>query len=90
MDNLIRKILLEELGKPALNRMEIAMFKNLNKNKKNLSTKSKMIDFIKTMMPIFSRPESDALYYYELYTSNFRPEGDYENITKFSYVAWIF
>jgi len=33
------------------------------------------------MMPIFSRPEGDALYYYELYTANYRPEGDYENIT---------
>jgi hypothetical protein len=82
MDNLIKKILLEELGKSALNKMEINMFKHLNSNKKNLSTKAKMIDFIKTMMPIFSRPESDALYYYELYTANYRPEGDYENVTK--------
>ncbi len=81
MDNLIKKILLEELGKSALNKMEINMFKHLNSNKKNLSTKAKMIDFIKTMMPIFSRPEGDALYYYELYTANYRPEGDYENIT---------
>ncbi len=30
--------------------MEINMFKHLNSNKKNLSTKAKMIDFIKTMM----------------------------------------
>ena len=66
IDNLIKKILLEELGKSALNKMEINMFRHLNSNKKNLSTKAKMIDFIKTMMPIFSRPESDALYYYEL------------------------
>ena len=89
MDNLIKKILLEELGKSALNKMEINMFRHLNSNKKNLSTKAKMIDFIKTMMPIFSRPESDALYYYELYTANYRPEGDYENITSDNIVNFI-
>lgn len=81
MDKLIKKILFEELEQPALSRMEIKMFKYLNNKKNELGTKSKMMEFITSMMPLFSRPKSDALYYYELYTANYRPEGDYENIT---------
>lgn len=81
MDNLIKKILFEEFEGPALSLMEIKMFKYLNNHKNELGTKGKLMEFIQSMMPLFSRPKSDALYYYELYTANYRPEGDYENIT---------
>jgi hypothetical protein len=33
------------------------------------------------MMPVLGKPKSDSKFYYEVYTANYRPDGDYENIT---------
>jgi len=65
-----------------LSEKEIRLFKYLNNKKQEFNTQSKMLDLIKTMMPFIGRPESDARFYYEIYTTNYRPDGDYENLDK--------
>jgi len=88
MKELILQILKEQLeggvDKP-LSEKEIRLFKYLNKHKTEYPTQSKLLDFIKTMMPFVGRPTSDARFYYEVYTANYRPEGDYENLDKLSF-----
>jgi hypothetical protein len=82
MDQLIKLILEEELSDKAFNQMEIRLFKFANKFKKELGTQEKMINFFNNSIKTFNIPESDARYYYEVYTLNYRPAGDYENVTK--------
>lgn len=83
MKNLIRKILREQLegGKNnPLSEKEIRIFKYVNKVKPTLTKKSEYLDLFKTLMKVIGKPESDARFYYEIYVSNYRPEGDYENL----------
>jgi hypothetical protein len=81
MKELIRLILKEETEGP-LNKKEILLFKYLNKNKHEAKDKSGLIRLIKEALRYFGIPDSEATFYYETYTANFRPEGDYENLTK--------
>ena len=81
MKELIKRILLEQEENP-LNKREILLFKYINDNKQKSGTKKHLIDLIKGMLGYFGMPPSDANMYYETYTANFRPEGDYENLTK--------
>lgn len=78
----MKKYLLEEENDIALNKKEIILFKFLNKNKKELGKKSDLIDTIRTTLRTMGMSENDALLYYYAYTANYRPEGDYENLTK--------
>ena len=82
MKELIKRILKEEQESPVLNKKEILLFKYINDNKQNAGTKSEMIKFIQEMLRYFGIPLNDATMYYEIYTANFRPDGDYENLTK--------
>jgi hypothetical protein len=41
-----------------------------------------MIRLIKEMLGYFGFSQSDATMYYEIYTANFRPDGDYKSLTK--------
>lgn len=68
-----------------LTQREVRLFKYLNKNKTKYPTKRDLLALIRTMMPFIGRPESDAQFYYEIYTANYRPEGDYENLDKSSF-----
>ena len=77
----MKKIIFEN-EEPALSKSEIIMFKYLNKHKKDAGTKNELLEYIKRMLKLMSKPESEALAYYYSYTANFRPEGDYENLTK--------
>jgi hypothetical protein len=79
---LIIKEQLEGQGDNPLSEKEIRLFKYLNKHKQDMGNQSKMLAFVKTMMPFVGRPESDARFYYEVYTANYRPNGDYENLDK--------
>ena len=79
---LIIKEQLEGQGDNPLSEKEIRLFKYLNKHKQDMGNQSKMLAFVKTMMPFVGRPDSDARFYYEVYTANYRPEGDYENLDK--------
>jgi len=82
MKELIRRILKEEQETPVLNKKEILLFKYINDNKQNAGTKNEMIKFIQEMLRYFGIPINEATMYYEIYTANFRPDGDYENLTK--------
>lgn len=81
MKDLIRRILKEEQENP-LSRREISLFKYINDNKQDAKTKKVLISLIEEALRYFALPVSDANMYYEMYTANFRPDGDYENITK--------
>lgn len=79
---LIIKEQLESQGENPLSEKEIRLFKYLNKYKQDMGKKSEMLAFVKTMMPFVGKPESDSRFYYEVYTANYRPNGDYENLDK--------
>ena len=78
---IIRKVLKEQSEKNPLSRTEIKFFKILNEKKHEYKTKKDLMNFITSMMPFIGKSEGDGLLYYELYVMNYRPEGDYENIT---------
>jgi len=82
MKELIKRILKEEQETPVLTKKEILLFKYINDNKQKAGTKSEMIKFIQEMLRYFGMPLNEATMYYEIYTANFRPDGDYENLTK--------
>ncbi len=71
----------DKTNEKPLNRETIALFKYLNKNKEKYPKKDDLLKFIRSMMPTISEPQSAGRFYYEVYTQNYRPEGDYENIT---------
>jgi len=86
MKDFILKILKEsipgpEVEKRALTRKEVTLFKYLNQHKKEAKTKEGLMKVIKTMMGVLGLPENDYKLYYEVYSANYRPDGDYENIT---------
>jgi hypothetical protein len=86
---LIKKFLKEQLeggeGGNPLSRKEIILFKYLNKNRKDAGTQKELLNLVRGMMSFIGRPESDAKFYYEVYTANFRPDGDYENLDQQSF-----
>ena len=71
----------DKTNEKPLNRETIALFKYLNKNKEKYPKKDDLLKFIRSMMPTISEPQSAGRFYYEVYTQNYRPEGDYENLT---------
>ena len=82
MKELIKRILREEQEAPVLTKKEILLFKYITDNKQKSGTKNDMLNFIKEMLRYFGMSQNDATMYYEMYTANFRPDGDYENLTK--------
>lgn len=85
MKDLIIRILKEQLegtGDNPLSQKEIRMFKYVNKVKNSVKTQTEYLNLFKTLMKMVGRPDSDARFYYEIYTANYRPEGDYENLNK--------
>lgn len=78
----MKDIIFEENKDLALSRPEIILFKYLNANKKNLRTKKEFIDAIKDGLSMVGKSEEESLAYYYAYTANYRPNGDYENLTK--------
>lgn len=82
MKELIKRILKEQQEEPVLSKKEILLFKYINDNKQNAGTKNEMVKFIEEMLRYFGMPINEARMYYEMYTANFRPDGDYENLTK--------
>lgn len=83
MDNLIKKLLRESVdSEKLLSKEEVRLFKLLNNKKHELGTKEEMIDFIIMMLKLMGKPTHRASFYYEVYTQNYRPEGDYENLTQ--------
>ena len=91
MKNLIKKILREQLegsdDKP-LSEKEIRLFKYLNTHKEEAKTQPKLLELIKIMMPMIGRSPNDTRFYYEVYTANYRPKGDYENLDGKNFVHY--
>ena len=81
MKELIRRVLQEEQEGP-LTKKEIMLFKYIDKNKKETKTKPEFLKFLKSILPVLGMSPNESNFYYEVYTANFRPEGDYENLTK--------
>jgi hypothetical protein len=83
MKFIIKKILKEEIekSKNPLSQMEILLFKFIHKKRKQFKKKKDFIDEIKNTLKYLSLDEDLGLFYYEMFTLNFRPEGDYENLT---------
>lgn len=86
----MRRIVNEALeggeGEKVLSNKEVRLFKHLNEKKHELGTKEELISYIKMMLKLMGKSPSDAVVYYHAYTMNFRPEGDYENLTKDNFV----
>ena len=84
MENLIKKLLRESVDndEKLLSKEEVRLFKLLNNKKHELGTKQEMIDFIVMMLKLMGKPTHRVSFYYEVYTQNYRPEGDYENLTQ--------
>jgi len=82
MKELIRRILKEEQDAPVLTKNEIILFKQINNNRQDMGTKEKMVAFIKGLLRYFNISQDKARFYYEVYTANFRQDGDYENLNK--------
>jgi len=81
MRNIIRRILLEELsGSEVLSPSEIALFNELHNQNLTPKDKSKVIDYIKQIATFLDLDPEDAGVYYELFSYNYKPEGDYEKI----------
>jgi hypothetical protein len=88
---IIKKVLKEDLDSKSssvnpLSKVEIIMFKYLNDNKKKLGTRDELLSFIEKFLPLVSIPKNMARFYYEIYTQNYRPDGDYENLTNDTFV----
>jgi hypothetical protein len=81
MKELIRRILREEQEAP-LTKKEIMLFKYIDKHKRETKTKPEFLKFLKSILPVLGMSPNESHFYYEVYTANFRPEGDYENLTK--------
>ena len=85
MKDLIKYIIKEETEKSIFNPMEIRLFKFVNKFKRDLGTEKKMLDFFENSLSTFNIPRNEARKYYNIYTLNYRPDGDYENVTQSNY-----
>ena len=75
MKGLILRILKEEL-----NNREVILFDTLNKKKKELRVKKNIIEFIESTCKYLGLDPKMAQYYYLLWKSNYREQGDYGNI----------
>jgi hypothetical protein len=86
MNTFIKKILREfaddNQDEKLLSKEEVRLFKLLNNKKQLLGHRREMIEYIAMMLKLMGKPTHRAAFYYEVYTQNYRPEGDYENLTK--------
>lgn len=82
MNNLIRRIILEEINESnPLSDLEIILFKHLNNIKERMKTKHELIAEIKTMCRVLGLETDKAQYYYDLYTFNYREDNAYDKLT---------
>lgn len=64
----------------------IKFFKYLNEVKKEVKTKKNLLEKIKTYLPVMGIDEDMALYLLELYSLNYRKDGNYSEITKQNFI----
>ena len=75
MKSLIQKIFKEEL-----NNREVILFNTINSKKNELKVKKNIIDFIEDTSKYLGLDPKMAQYYYLLWKTNYRKEGEYGNI----------
>jgi hypothetical protein len=82
--NYIKRILrlYENTKERAFSSWEISLFKSLNRNKEKLGTKKDYQSFISRYLQASGMDPREALYYYYVYSSNYRPDGQYDEIKK--------
>jgi hypothetical protein len=73
---------LENANEKAFTSDEIQILKFLNKEKQNLKTKENIITYLKKILKLLGYDTAEALYYYYLFSLNYRPDGRYEDIKK--------
>lgn len=80
----LRKLLrlYESSGQRAFANWEIALFKSLNRNQEKLKTKDDYKKYISRYLETLGMSPQEALYYYYVYSSNYRADGQYEEIVK--------
>ena len=76
MKSLIKQILKEEL-----NNREVILFDTLNSKKNELKVKKNIIEYIESLCKFLGLDTKMAQYYYLLWKTNYRKEGDYGNIS---------
>jgi hypothetical protein len=58
----------------------------LNTKKKEAKNKTELLNLIKNYLPYFGIPKEYGIYMLDLYTLNFRPDGDYSNLTEDNFI----
>lgn len=76
------KILIKKILKEELNSREVILFNTINDKKNELKVKKNIIEFIKDTCKYLGLDPQMAQYYYLLWKSNYRKEGDYGSIPK--------
>ena len=64
----------------------IKLFNFLNTKKKEVKNKTELLNLIKNYLPYFGIPKEYGIYMLDLYTLNFRPDGDYSNLTEDNFI----
>ena len=82
LKNIIRNFLLEGENEKGLVPFEVVIFQELHKRKETLKTKDEIVQFLKKLLDIMGISTDEALYYYYLFTLNYRPDGNYKDISK--------
>lgn len=82
LKNIIRNFLLEGENEKGLVPFEVVIFQELQKRKEKLKTKDEMVQFLRKLLDIMGISMDEALYYYYLFTLNYRPDGNYKDIKK--------
>jgi hypothetical protein len=75
----------QDPNKP-LSRFEINLLKAIHEEKKDYKTKKELLNRIDDLLMVMNVPTMMSPYYFELYKSNFREKGDFENITRADFV----
>lgn len=75
-------ILLEESSERAFSIDEIKIFNLLNREKQNLKSKGEITEYLKKVLGYLGYDKGDSMYYYYLYSLNYRSDGRYEEIKK--------
>jgi hypothetical protein len=73
-----KKILTESSDAKAFLSQEVYIFRTIQKQLKELKTKDKIIGRIKEILDYMGFDPLEAMYYYYLFTSNFREDGRYD------------
>lgn len=75
-----------EQSEIGINNIIIKLFKILNQDKKKVKTRKQLLELIKKYSPLMNIPKGYEVYLLELYTLNYRKDGDYSNLTKDNFV----